>query len=208
MLLRDAPLTLREYLRREEVPLAAIFREVFTFIVGSTDLMVCGAHAVNAYVEPERMTQDVNLLSPRARDVSEELREHLAKRLTIAARVREVVPATGFRVYQLRTPKNRHLVDVRQSLPLPAFREIEGVRIVAPTDLLAMKVISAANRRGAEKGLSDRLDAHRLLNAFPELRAEDGAVSARLSELGAEPAVLEMWRAMVGESLLGDDDDQ
>lgn len=204
---------------REEIPLATIFREVFTFLSGRTDVVVFGAHAVNAYAEPERMTQDVDLLSTRAREVAEEVREHLAKRLTIAARatsgtavppvaaVREVVQDTGFRVYQLRTPKNRHLVDLRQVVALPAFREVEGVRVVAPIDLVVMKVLSAAHRRGAEKGLSDRLDTHRLLHAFPELRAQDGEVSARLVEMSAGADVLSLWREIAGETLTTDDDD-
>lgn len=207
MLLFDAPLTLREYMSREEVPLATIFREVFTFLSGRSDVVVFGAHAVNAYAEPERMTQDVDLLSTRAREVAEEVREHLGKRLTIAARVREVVENTGFRVYQLRTPKNRHLVDLRQVAALPAFREVEGVRVVAPVDLVVMKVISAAHRRGAEKGLSDRLDTHRLLHAFPELRASDGVISERLLDMSAGEDVLSLWREIAGETLTADDDD-
>src|SRR5688572_20602852 len=56
VLLSDAPLTLREYMSREEIPLATIFREVFAFIEGRDDVVVFGAHAVNAYAQPERMT--------------------------------------------------------------------------------------------------------------------------------------------------------
>lgn len=205
-MLFDAPLTLREYMSGEEVPLATVFREVFAFIKGRSDVVVFGAHAVNAYAEPERMTHEVDLLSVRAREVAEEIREHLAKRLTIAARVREVVQDTGFRVYQLRTPKNRHLVDLRQVALLPESRTIEGVSIVAPVELLVMKILSAAHRRGAEKGLSDRLDAHRLLAAFPDLRAEEGVVSERLSSMGADATVMDMWRQIAGENLTGDED--
>jgi hypothetical protein len=208
VLLFDAPLTLREYVTHEEVPLATIFREVFTFIAGRDDVVVFGAHAVNAYVEPERMTQDIDLLSLRARDLSEEIREHLGRKLTIAVRVREVLQNTGFRVYQLRSPKNRHLVDLRQTDALPESREIERVKIVAPASLLAMKVVSAAHRRGAEKGLSDRLDAHRLLNAFPELRAETGQVADRIAALAKEPAVADLWRELVHERLEGEADDE
>lgn len=208
VLLFDAPLTLREYVTHEEVPLATIFREVFTFIAGRDDVVVFGAHAVNAYVEPERMTHDIDLLSLRARELSEEIREHLGRRLTIAVRVREVVQNTGFRVYQLRSPKNRHLVDLRQTDALPEFREVERVKIVAPAPLLAMKVVSAAHRRGAEKGLSDRLDVHRLLNAFPELRSETGVIADKIAAIAPEPAVTDLWQDLVRERLASEEDDE
>ena len=115
MLLADAPLTFREFVTQEEVPLATIFREVLEFLAGRSDAVLFGAHAVNAYCDPERMTHDVDLLSTRAAGLAEDLRERLAERLRIAARVREVIPGQGFRVYQLRKPANRHLVDVRQT---------------------------------------------------------------------------------------------
>ena len=120
----------------------------------------------------------------------------ISVRFRIAVRVREVVPG-GFRVYQLRKPKNRHLVDVRQVPQLPPFREIGRVQVVEPAELAAMKAIAIAARKGQEKGLSDRLDLHRLLRAFPDLRAENGPVPARLMALGADVAALAAWREVV-----------
>src|SRR4051812_33827325 len=67
VLLADAPLTFREFVTHEGVPLAAIFREVLEFLAGRPDAVLFGAHAVNAYCDPERMTHDVDLLSTRAR---------------------------------------------------------------------------------------------------------------------------------------------
>ena len=207
MLLLDGPLTFREYMTNEDVPLAAIFKEVLSFLAAREDAVLFGAQAVNAYCDPPRMTGDVDVLSTQAAALADTLRTRLAARFHIATRVREVVPQLGFRVYQVRKPKNRHLVDVRQTDSLPPSRRIEGVQVAAPVDLLAMKVVSIDARRGQEKELSDRLDAVRLLRTFPELKVENGEVSQRLQALGAEN-VLPIWRELVQQQFdPGDDDD-
>ena len=206
VLLTDAPLTLREFMTDEPVPLATIFREVLSLLATREDSVVFGAHAVNAYCEPERMTADIDVLCTDATRLAEDIRALVSERFRIAARVREVV-AGGFRVYQLRKPKNRHLVDVRQVPQLPPFREIGHVRVVEPAELATMKAISIAARKGQEKGLSDRLDLHRLLRAFPDLRAENGPIPARLAALGADAAALAAWREVVHAPLEVDDDD-
>jgi hypothetical protein len=206
VLLTDAPLTLREFMNHELLPLATIFREVLTFLGTREDAVIFGAHAVNAYCEPERMTADIDILSTDAAGLAEAVKGLLSDRFHVAARVREVVPG-GFRVYQVRKPKNRHLVDVRQVTELPPFRRIESVRVIEPTELAAMKAIAIAARRGQEKGLSDTLDLHRLLRAFPELRAEGGSVPARLSALGADPAALAAWLDVVQSPLEVEDSD-
>lgn len=206
MLLEDAPLTLREFLTDEPVPRATIFREIVSLLASREDAVVFGAHAVNAYCEPERMTADIDVMSTDATRLADDVRALIAERFRIAVWVREVVPG-GFRVYQLRKPKNRHLVDVRQVAQLPPFREIGRVRVVEPVELVAMKASSTAARKGQEKGLSDRLDLHRLLRVFPELRAEDGPVPARLAALGADAASVTAWREVVASPLEVDDED-
>jgi hypothetical protein len=190
----------------EPVPLATIFREILSLLATREDAVVFGAHAVNAYCEPERMTADIDVLSTDAARLAEDVRALISERFRIAVRVREVVPG-GFRVYQLRKPKNRHLVDVRQVAQLPPFRAIGRVRVVEPVELAAMKAIATAARKGQEKGLSDRLDLHRLLRAFPELRAEDGPVPARLAALGADIAAVAAWREVVQAPLEAEDED-
>jgi hypothetical protein len=205
VLLGDAPLTLREFMTDEPVPLATIFREIMSLLATREDAVVFGAHAVNAYCEPERMTADVDVLSTAAARLADDLRALISEQFRIAVRVREVVPG-GFRVDQLRKPKNRHLVDVRQVSYLPPFRQIGSVRIVEPAELAAMKAIAIAARKGQEKGLSDRLDLHRLLRAFPDLRAEDGPVPARLAALGADAAALSAWREVAQAPLEIDDE--
>lgn len=135
MLLSDAPLTLREFTTDEPVPLATIFREILSLLATSGDSVVFGAHAVNAYCEPERMTAGIDVLSTDAAQLAEDLRALLSDRFHIAVRVREVVQGS-FRVYQLRKPKNRHLATVRQVSQLPPFREIERVRVVDLAELV------------------------------------------------------------------------
>lgn len=195
MLLFDAPLTFREFMTDEKLPLATIFREVLGALRGRRDVVLFGAQAVNAWCEPARMTADVDLLSTQAEKVAGELRMHLSSKFRVAMRVREVVPG-GFRLYQQRKPKNRHLVDVRQVEELPAFRLVGGLQVAAPAELLAMKVTALAKRAASPKGDTDRADLRRLMLAFPKLRERDGQVAARLRALGADAATLAMWREL------------
>lgn len=207
MLIADAPLTFREFMTKEPLPLASIFREIFLFLQTRPDAVLFGAHAVNAYCEPERMTQDVDLLATNAARLAEDLRAHLAATLHVAMRVREVVPGVGFRIYQVQKPKNRHLVDVRQVSALPAHRVVEGVRVIAPADLVAMKASAMTQRQHRPKGSTDLTDLLRLLLAFPELKTDEGAVAEELRALGATDAVFAAWRALVREPIEPDEDD-
>jgi hypothetical protein len=81
------------------------------------------------------------------------------------------------------------------------------VQVIEPAELAAMKAISMTARGGQEKGLSDRLDLHRLLRAFPDLRIDEGAVAERMRALGAGEAVLAAWREVVARPLAVDDDE-
>jgi hypothetical protein len=207
VLLFDAPLTFQEFKAHEDVPLATVFRAVLSLLAGRDDAVLFGAQAVNAYCEPPRMTADVDILSTDARGLAEELKRDLSDRFHLAALVREVVPGVGYRVYQVRKPKNRHLVDIRQIQVLPASTRIEGVHVAAPIEILALKVISIAARRGREKELSDRLDAIRLLRTFPDLKAEEGAVRDRLHELQAPEEALLVWHELVRQNIKPDEDE-
>lgn len=207
MLLYDAPLTFGEFMTHEDVPLADVFREVLGFLADQEDAVVFGAQAINAYCDPPRMTADIDILSTHAAEMAERIRAHLAQKFHIAVRTREVAGGSGHRVYQVRKPRNRHLVDLRQVPALPSFNRIEQVRVAAPAELAALKVISIAARRGREKELSDRLDLHRLLRAFPDLRAEEGVVTDRLRAASAPEATLALWRELAQEHLEPDSDD-
>src|SRR3954465_15382523 len=107
----DGSLSLREFAMNEPLPLAKIYDAVLQFLRHRDDAALFGAQAVNAYVDEPRMTQDVDIMSPRAAELAEELRTHLATTFHIAVRVRAVAEGKGFRVFQLREPKNRHLAD-------------------------------------------------------------------------------------------------
>src|SRR5450759_510087 len=112
----DGSLTFREFIMREPLPLATIH-----------DAVLFGAHAVNAYVDEPRMTQDVDILSPRAAELAEELRAYLSQRFQIAVRIRTVANGLGHRLYQIRKPRNRHLVDIRGVEGLPAHQVVEEI---------------------------------------------------------------------------------
>src|SRR5438045_4875488 len=127
----DGSLTMREFAMREPLPLAKIHDEILEFLRNRDDAVLFGAQAVNAYVDEPRMTQDVDILSTRARELADELRAHLGKSFTIAIRVREVAAGQGFRGYQLREPKNRDLADVLQVAALPPLRMDSAVRVPA-----------------------------------------------------------------------------
>ncbi len=192
---------------QEEVPLATIVREVLAFLAGRSDTVLFGAHAVNAYCEPERMTHDVDLLSTRAAELAEDVRARLAERLRIAVRVREVVPGQGFRVYQVRKPSNRHLVDVRQSERLPSSQPFGGVLVIAPPELVAMKVISLVHRAGRPKAGTDLVDVQRLLLAFPDLKSEEGPVIDQLRHMSGQEEVFARWREIVRTPIEPDEDE-
>jgi hypothetical protein len=203
----DAPLTFREFMTQEDLPLATIFREIFTFLSGRSDAVLFGAQAVNAYSETERMTHDVDVLSTDAATLAESIRAHLAERFHIAVRVQAVASQSGYRVYQVRSPKNRHLVDVRSTDTLPQWRQIGGIRVIDPVDLMALKVVSVVARHGRPKADTDRADLRRLLLAFPFLKKRGGEIEARLHDSMAPDAALAFWHALVEEPIEPDDED-
>ncbi|MSP59603.1 MAG: hypothetical protein EXR72_04535 [Myxococcales bacterium] len=152
------------------------------------------------------MTEDVDILSTHAARLAEDLRAHLGRKFHIATRVREV-EGGGFRIYQVRKPKNRHLVDVRQIETLPEHRHVDGVPVLVPLELAAMKVMSLVARKGQAKGDTDRADLRRLLLASPDLQERDGPVAERLRALGADAAAFAAWREILAEKILPDSDD-
>jgi hypothetical protein len=200
---------MREVMMGEPLPLATIWRELAGFLITRPDAVLFGSHAVNAYARPERMTQDVHLLSVDANRLAEDIQRLLSTRFDIAVRIRQVKSHSApFRVYQLQEPKNRHLVDVRQVPELPPHRKIGGIHVVEPTVLAAMKAVSMTARAGQEKGMTDRVDLNRLLRAFPEIGADVNAVTERLRSTGANEAAIAGWLEAVRAPLTtGDDED-
>src|SRR5437763_1966364 len=135
----DGSLTFQEFMTREPLPLATIHDAILEFLRGRKDAVLFGAHAVNAYVSEPRMTQDVDIASTRAEELAEELRAYLNQRFHIAVRVRTVRDGIGYRIYQVRKPENRHLVDLRPVETLPPAQRVKDVLVVTPPELIANK---------------------------------------------------------------------
>ena len=186
---------------REPLPLATVHDAVLEFLRGRTDVVVFGATAVNAYVPEPRMTQDIDLMSPRAAELAEELREYLGERFKIAVRVRVIGGGKGYRVFQLRKEGNRHLVDLRPVTTLPASQSVEGVLVVSPAELIALKVASYHMRKGKAKAFLDRRDLAMLFFAFPDLKNETGSVESSLRSLGVSEEVMSSWSELVAEKI-------
>lgn len=206
-MLGDGSLTFQEFIMNEPVPLAVVHDCVLEFLRGRNDAVVFGAQAVNAYVDPPRMTQDVDIASTRAEELAEELRSHINKQLHISVRIRQVRQGIGIRLYQLSKPKNRHLVDVRPVDTLPPTERIEGVLVVTPLEVIAGKVISCVQRKGKPKSFTDRRDLAYMLLKFPEFKVEEGPVKHRLETAGAGEDVITFWREVVAETIVPEDDD-
>ena len=192
---------------REPLPLATIHEAVLEFLRGRDDVVVFGATAVNAYVSEPRMTQDIDLMSTRARELAEELRVHLSERFHIAVRSRVIGEGKGYRLFQMQKTGNRHLVDLRPVASLPESQTIEGIRVVTPPELIAHKVISYNARRGNPKAGTDWRDLAMLMLAFPDLKSESGAVNEKLRLLTASEEVMNEWRDLVSQKISLPEDD-
>lgn len=192
---------------RESLPLATIQNGVLEFLRGRDDTVVFGAQAVNAYVNQPRMTQDIDLLSPRPKELAQELRDYLSQRFHIAVRVRQVGEGRGYRLFQIRKSGNRHLVDIRPTKTLPPAQRIAEVLVMAPAELIASKVIAYHQRRGKPKSGTDWRDLAMLLLTFPELKCDPGPVVDRLQAAGADPTVLTVWEELVAQEIQPEDED-
>ena len=192
---------------REPLPLATIHEAVLEFLRGRDDVVVFGATAVNAYVGEPRMTQDIDLMSTRANELAEELREYLGERFHIAVRLRTVRGDKGYRLFQVQQSGNRHLVDLRPVDSLPDSQIIEGVRVLAPAELIAHKATSFHSRQGQPKGFSDMRDLAILFLTFPEMKTESGPVRNALRQLGATEEEINTWHKLVAQQLSAPNED-
>ncbi len=200
-------LSATEYHMREPLPLSDVHESIFDFCRGRRDVVLFGAQAVNLYTGTPRMTQDVDVLTERPAELAEELTRFLHERFGIAVSSRRLASGRAFRVYQVRGEGNRHFADVRRAvLPLGEVTERDGIRYVPIDILLAMKVIALGQRRFAPKGGTDLADVRRLLLAQPELRAEVGPVSRALERLDAGPGAFDLWRELLAEPIVSDDE--
>jgi hypothetical protein len=200
-------LTFQEFIMQEQLPLATLQNAILQFLRNRDDVVVFGAQAVNAYVGEPRMTQDIDLLSPRAEELAEELRAYLSQQFHIAVRIREVGEGRGYRLYQVQKSGNRHLVDLRSVKNLPMAQRIEQVLIMAPAELIASKVVSYYQRRGKPKAGTDWRDLAMLLLKFPELKSNSSLVVDCLMASGANPPILAVWQEIVATEIEPEDDE-
>jgi Nucleotidyl transferase AbiEii toxin, Type IV TA system len=207
MMLNAGVLTFKEFAMREPLPLATVHEAVLEFLRGRDDVVVFGATAVNAYVSEPRMTQDIDLMSPRAAELAEEVREYLSERFHIDVHTHMIRKGKGYRVFQIQKSGNRYFVDVRPAKLLPTSQPVEDVAVVSPPDLIALKVAAYQSRRGTPKSFLDRRDLAMLLLAFPELKSELGPVDNALRALDAPEEVFNAWRQLVAEEILPPNDD-
>jgi len=207
-MLVDAGLTFREIVMNDPLPKGTIHQAVIDFLDGRDDAALFGAMAVNAYVDERRMTEDVDIVSPRAKQLAEELQQHLSTRFHIAVRIPTVHGGIGYRLYQRTKPKNRHLVDVRLVESLPPTERVDGVLVLTPSEVIASKVIAFLRRKGKPKSFTDRRDLAVLFLAFPELKIEEGEVEQRLIAAGVSDEVLMVWRELVAEEVLPEMEDE
>lgn len=191
----------------EPLPLSTIHSAVIDFLAGKEDAALFGAQAVNAYVDDARATQDVDIMSPRAKELAEELRFHISQKFRIAARVREVREGIGYRIYQLQKDRNRHLVDVRPVAVLPPTQRVANVLVLTPEELIASKLVAWQRRAGTPKSFTDQRDIAVLLLKFPELKTERGAVADRLTAAGADNATFAAWSALIAQDIRVENDD-
>ena len=192
---------------REPLPLATIHEAVLDFLRGRDDVVVFGATAVNAYVSEPRMTQDIDIMSTPARELAEELRQHLSERFRITICVRIVGEHKGYRLFQEKETGDRHLADVRSIRSLPPAQRIEGILVLSPVELIARKVIAYRAHRNQPKAGTDMRDLAMLFVTFPELKTELGAVSDAMKRLGATAEEMTSWRELVAQEISPANDD-
>ncbi len=197
-------LTFQEFVMHEPLPLSKIHGAVLEFLQGRDDAVLFGAQAVNAYVSEPRATQDVDILSTRAAEFAEELREHLSERFHIAVRVREIKDK-GFRVYQTRKEGNRHLVDIRKIDAMPETEIIERIQVLSPLELMVSKVVSFHARKGMPKAGTDWRDLAMLFLKYPELKEN---VEEILIARNVDDDTLATWNDVGNQNIeVGSEDD-
>lgn len=200
-------LTFQEFVMQEKLPLSMIQHAVLHFLRNRDDVVVFGAHAVNAYVSEPRMTQDIDLLSPRAKELADELCTHLKQKFHIAIRLRTVASGRGYRLYHAQKSGNRHLVDLRAVGSLPKAQRIEEVLVMAPAELIASKVVSYHQRKGKPKAGTDWRDLAMLLLRFPKLKSNSSDVVDSLIASGADATILARWREIVATDIQPESED-
>ena len=99
------------------------------------------------------------------------------------------------------------MVDLRPVNKLPPAKRIGKIFVIAPPELIALKVIACHQRRAQPKSGTDWRDVAELLLQFPALKQHQGAVLEALKAEGADRAVLNLWKKLVAEKIQAGDDE-
>ena len=170
------------------------------------DAVLFGAQAVNAYVDEPRMTQGVDIASPRAAELAEQLRAHLNARFHVAIRVENrrrtglpLVPGPEAEEPPLggRAPGWGFAAGAANRRRIGRFAE----------ELIAGKLIAYQRRQGTPKSGTDWRDLAVLLLKFPELKTKSGPVRDRLEAAGAVPTVIAGWENLVAQRIEAEEDE-
>lgn len=200
-------LTLQEFASHDPYPLATLQDAILKLLSQRNDIVIFGGQAVNVYVPEPRMTQDIDVLTIHAKQVAEDIVEHLREKFHIAVRIRSIAEEKAYTVYRTMKSQKIKLVDVRQVDTLPAFHRRMGIPVVSPAQLIAGKVMAYVARQGRPKSLLDRRDIAVLLLKFPRLKALSGHVQKELERLGANQKTLDAWCEIVQSDAYQDDRD-
>jgi len=197
-------LSLQECARKEPLPLVLIQDAILQFLRGREDCVLFGAHAVNAYLNEQRTTPDVDLISTRAAELAQELSDLLMQRFNIACVVQVWRGGKGntLRIFEVRKPEYRLMVDIRPVDTLPPSRKIMNMQVVLPEKLIAAKVYSyhCRTQEGDPRSFTDQRDLAELLLHFPKFVLEVGAVRQCLIALSTDVDVLSTWESFVREN--------
>jgi hypothetical protein len=98
------------------------------------------------------------------------------------------------------------LATIAEALPLA--ERIEDVLVMAPTPLLAQKVIAYHQRQGKPKAGTDWRDIAMLLLAFPNLKASPELVEAELIKADADLSTIAIWQTLVQQDIQPADEDE
>jgi hypothetical protein len=199
---RTRPQPLQELKAQEIFPATTIHKAVLEFLRGRDDVVVFGAHAINAYVKEQRPTQEIDLLSTRTAKLATELRDYLNRKFRIFLLIRKLNKGNGRRIYQaMKSGDNHFLVDIRPVAKLPLAKNISQVPFLEPAELVANKLIAYHHRHEKPKADTDWRDIGMLLLTFPELKRETGLVAERLQTAGAKEAVFAVWKKLVAQEI-------
>jgi len=194
-------LTFQEFMSQDPLPLSTVQQAVLEFLQGREDVVLFGTQAVNAYVSEPRMTQYIDLMSIRAKELAEDLCNYLSQHFYIAVRIREVANGRGYRLFQLQKAGNRHLVDLRSVEKLPPCQRIANLLVMAPAPLIASKVIAYQQRQHQPKAGTDWRDLAMLLLTFPEFKQNPDTIVEQLRNSNASLEALTFWQLLVTQTL-------